>query len=105
MPTMTKENKEECLVRPFTGKIMNKPAMLGFRVIKGNLSKGLDNMGYENWKDEDEPKERCAAFENHLRLSKSRRDIRIDTLDPVPGMYDVTNNDIKRRSDIEPVRK
>lgn len=68
-----KDAKEVCLILPFKSKIAKKPAAPGARVIKGEWSKRLDNMGLKDWAGEDEPKERQESFHNHLRWDIAHR--------------------------------
>ncbi|MCC2252155.1 hypothetical protein JUJ52_19685 [Virgibacillus sp. AGTR] len=76
MPTI-QENKEQSLIRPFKSKILKKPISSGFRVIKGEWSIRLADMGWKNRVDEDELKERREAFENHLRWDIAHRNYNV----------------------------
>lgn len=74
MPTITvKKEKETCLILPFKSKIAKKPAAPGVRVIEGEWSKRLDDIGLTDWAGEDEPKERQENFHNHLRWDIAHR--------------------------------
>lgn len=70
--------KEPCLIQPFKSKVSRKPIASGARVIKGEWTKPLDDMGYKSWLDEeilngDSSEERRDSFLNHLRWDIAHR--------------------------------
>lgn len=67
------EITKESLIRPFKSKVSKKPATPGQRVIEGQWSKRLDDMGFSNWAGEAESEERRKEFETRVRWDVAHR--------------------------------